>query len=136
MTPWYAKVFFILPILFLPLLVFFGRKEQQKRFGEKPFFVVAISGVLLTFSALFLVSPAELVLTGTAQGKTPSDAVDMAKKAVISIIPSGLKNRKYRIVGGGGIFDSGPSGIKIVKTKSGYRATVTIEVDEYVFDKP
>lgn len=134
MTPWYAKVFFILPILFLPLLIFFSR--QQKRFGEKPFFVVAISGVLLAFSSLFLASPAEIVLTGTAQAKTSSAAVAKAKKAAISIIPPGLKNRKYRIVGGGGIFDSGPSGIKIVKTKSGYRATVTIEVDEYVFDKP
>ena len=135
MIPWYAKVFFVLPILCLPLLAYMS-KQRFKRFGEKPFFIVAITSVLLAFSALFLASPAELVLTGTAQAKTPSEAVAKAKETAISIIPSGLKNRAYRIVGGGGLLDSGSSGIKIDKTKDGYRATVTIEVDEYAFDKP
>ena len=135
MIPWYAKVFFVLPILCLPLLAYMS-KQRFKRFGEKPFFIVAITSALLAFSALFLAAPAELVLTGTAQAKTPSEAVAKAKETAISIIPSGLKNRAYRIVGGGGLLDSGPSGIKIDKTKDGYRATVTIEVDEYAFDKP
>jgi hypothetical protein len=135
MTPWYAKVFFVLLILCLPLLAYMS-KQRFKRFGEKPFFIVAITSVLLAFSAPFLASPAELVLTGTAQAKTLSEAVEKAKSAAISAIPSGLKNRAYRIVGGGGLLDSGSSGIQIVRTKDGYRATVTIEVDEYAFDKP
>ena len=135
MIPWYAKVFFVLPILCLPLLAYMS-KQRFKRFGEKPFFIVAITSVLLVFSSLFLASPAELVLTGSAQAKTPSEAVEKAKSAAISVIPSGLKNRTYRIVGGGGLLDSGSSGIQIARTKDGYRATVTIEVDEYAFDKP
>lgn len=135
MIPWYAKVFFVLPILFLPLLAYMS-KQRFKRFGEKPFFIVAITSVLLVFSSLFLASPAELVLTGTAQAQTSSEAVAKAKKTAISIIPNGLKNRAYRIVGGGGLLDSGSSGIQIARTKDGYRATVTIEVDEYAFDKP
>lgn len=135
MTPWYAKVFFIIPILFLLFLAVLSG-ERQKKLGEKTFLSIALVGAILTLSSLFFVAHGEMVLSGTAQAKTAKEAIELAKETARASIPPGLKNREFRIVEGGGVLDNGPSGIHIVKTKNGYQATVTIEVDEYAFDKP
>lgn len=131
MVPWYAEIAEWLPIVVLIGLLI-ARPDKIKKDGA----ILLVSGIafiLLMVSMIFSI-PSEIVVSGTALSGTSQSAIELAKKVAIESIPKSLQKRKYRIFVGGGLLDDSKNGINVVKTNGMYRATVTLEVDQYALD--
>lgn len=131
MVPWYAEIAEWLPIVVLIGLLI-ARPDKIKKDGA----ILLVSGIafiLLMVSMIFSI-PSEIVVSGTALSETSQSAIELAKKVAIESIPKSLQKRKYRIFVGGGLLDDSKNGVNVVKTNGMYRATVTLEVDQYALD--
>lgn len=131
MVPWYAEIAEWLPIVVLIGLLI-ARPDKIKKDGA----ILLVSGIafiLLMVSMIFSI-PSEIVVSGTALSGTSQSAIELAKKVAIESIPKSLQKRKYRIFVGGGLLDDSKNGVNVVKTNGMYRATVTLEVDQYALD--